>query len=54
MNPHIKKQHKPRTPKEWIRFEWEKEDKKKQPMKDWKMTERERERLKEIFNRKRR
>jgi CYTH domain-containing protein len=25
MNPHIKKQQKPRTPKDWIRFEWEKE-----------------------------
>ena len=53
MNPHIKKERKPKTPKEWMRFEWEKEDKKKQPMKDWRLTDKEREGLQKIFNRKR-
>lgn len=50
MNPHIKKHQKPKTPREWIRFEWEKEDRKRQPPKDIRITEQERERLQEIFN----
>lgn len=51
MHPNIKKHNKPKTPQEWIPFEWEKrrEIRADAPRK-CKVTDKEKEMLKEIFS----
>lgn len=48
MHPNIKQHNKPKTPSEWIRFEWEKEEQ-FAPNQPHKITDTDREKLAEIF-----
>ena len=52
MHPNIKKQHKPKSPQEWIPFEWErkKQERKAAAPKRCRVTKKEINRLNEIFS----
>ena len=51
MHPNIKKHHKPKSPQEWIPFEWEnKRRERKAAPKRCRVTKKEIDKLKEIFD----
>lgn len=52
MHPHIKKHQKPKSPQEWIPFEWERKHRERKAVapKRCRVTKKENDRLEEIFN----